>query len=352
VTLPTTIDGIDAAWLTGALSDRWPSVRVANVAHDRVIHGSATKIRLLVEYEPDDGPDRPPSSMWIKIGLERHSRYMAEVAQVYTNEDIAYRHALPLVDIARPDVFHQVVQHEPERAAIVLEDLIAAGASFPAQPEPLTVAQVQAGLNTLSSLHAQTWNDPRAAACGLHLVMSGPVGNLYDSIEAAAPDLFQSVRAFAAPIALHDVERFGAARAAYTGFVQSGPRSMLHGDAHMGNVYSLPDGTVTFLDWQMSCIGNWAHDVAYFLISSLDMPTRRECARGLLVGYLAGLAARGVRAPAFEDAWLAYRKGAYFGFFQFLVNWDSCQPPNYNMAAFARFSDAMIELETYAALGV
>src|SRR4051812_44556978 len=42
----------------------------------------------------------------------------------------------------------------------------------------------------------------------------------------------------------------------YIATVNIGPHTLLHGDAHIGNTYVLPDDTVGFLDWQVLRRGN------------------------------------------------------------------------------------------------
>src|SRR3546814_7238951 len=62
----------------------------------------------------------------------------------------------------------------------------------------------------------------------------------------------------------------------YVGSLGRGPVTLLHGDAHVGNTYVLPDGSVGFLDWQVVRRGCWSQDVGYFLVGALTQDDRRE----------------------------------------------------------------------------
>jgi Phosphotransferase enzyme family len=53
--------------------------------------------------------------------------------------------------------------------------------------------------------------------------------------------------------------------APFVGSLTTSPQTFLHGDAHIGNTYVLPDNDVGFLDWQVVRRGNWSVDVGYFL---------------------------------------------------------------------------------------
>ncbi|MET0379083.1 MAG: phosphotransferase [Spongiibacteraceae bacterium] len=66
--------------------------------------------------------------------------------------------------------------------------------------------------------------------------------------------------------------------------LNDGPQTFLY-DAHPGNIYFLPDGTVGLFDWQLARRGPWTHDVSYAIISALDTDDRRSNERDLFRGY-------------------------------------------------------------------
>ena len=166
------------------------------------------------------------------------------------------------------------------------------------------------------------------------------------------PERFATPRAFAAPVALHNPERLRAAFSVYRSAVRRGPTCLVHGDPHIGNAYLELDGSVGFVDWQTAAIGNWVHDVNYFMVSALDVPDRRAHERDLLGYFLKALAAHDVAAPTPAEAWDDYRRATVYGFLCWLCNPDIWQPPDVNAATFARFGLAMLDHETYTALGV
>ncbi len=52
-----------------------------------------------------------------------------------------------------------------------------------------------------------------------------------------------------------------------------GPRTLLHGDAHLGNMY-FQDGEAGLLDWQVTQFGQGMRDVSYFMVNSLPEAVR------------------------------------------------------------------------------
>jgi aminoglycoside phosphotransferase (APT) family kinase protein len=94
--------------------------------------------------------------------------------------------------------------------------------------------------------------------------------------------------------------------------LQQGPRTLVHGDTHLGNMFA--DGsTPGFLDWALVGFGSGLRDVAYFLGSSVPTELRREHERRLVARYCTGLAESGITLDV-EDAWARYQ-------LQLLTSW-------------------------------
>src|SRR3546814_408222 len=99
----------------------------------------------------------------------------------------------------------------------------------------------------------------------------------------------------------------------YVGSLSRGPVTLLHGDAHVGNTYVLPDGSVGFLDWQVVRRGCWSRDVGYFLVGALTQDDRREHERALLKIYADALEVPIATCPSPDALWLHYRASAAYG---------------------------------------
>jgi aminoglycoside phosphotransferase (APT) family kinase protein len=150
----------------------------------------------------------------------------------------------------------------------------------------------------------------------------------------------------------HPVDRLYAAFGRLQRVNDEGPVTVLHGDTHIGNCYQLPDGTFGLLDWQLMRIANWANDVAYAIVTALDVATRRACERDLLRHYLAELSARGVAAPSWDEAWTRYRQQMVWG----VVTWTVTPTAMYSQELLDRLIRRSVaaadDLESYAALGL
>jgi aminoglycoside phosphotransferase (APT) family kinase protein len=234
---------------------------------------------------------------------------------LYANETGFYlglRHELTL---EAPRCFGAIC--DQESFFLLLEDLTERGARFPDALHAPSADEVDACLDTLAELHAATWGR-RVEGYASHVA-----GALHDAVVPGARFIAgREVAADAFKAQLLDrlgtsVDTLAAGMYVLHRHQATLPPAVLHGDAHVGNTYILPDGRAGLLDWQLTVGGAWAHDVGYFLATTLTVDERRAQERDLLAGYLERLTAGGVDPPRFDDAWTEYRRtplwGLYFG---------------------------------------
>ena len=134
---------------------------------------------------------------------------------------------------------------------------------------------------------------------------------------------------------------------------EPGPRTLVHGDPHVGNTYTLPDSSIGFLDWQLASESSWEHDIGYFLIGCLNVEDRRRHERELLEGYLDGLRVGGAMPPTFDEAWARYRRAPVYGLVVWLLTATTTDAHLQSVCdeCTTRFAAAFEDLETEAAFG-
>jgi hypothetical protein len=326
-------------------------VVITQVEPVQVIDGTATKVRLRLTYGPHTRRDGLPDRMCVKGGFGAYREYLGGMG-LYSGEVRFFNEIEPLYELACPASYFGLTQTGPVQGIVAMQDLQARGVEFARATRPLSVELASAGLETLAALHGQSWEDGRPRRLGVEPLLSDATEPILQDFFAVLPERFAAPRGFAAPVVLHEPDRLRAAYAAYRAGVQRGALCVVHGDAHIGNAYVEPGGRVGFVDWQTVAVGSWVHDVNYFLVSALDVPDRRAHERDLLGHYLKALATYRVSAPGFDEAWSDYRRATVHGFLGWLCNLDQWQPADVNTATYARFGMAMIDHDTYAALGV
>ena len=95
-----------------------------------------------------------------------------------------------------------------------------------------------------------------------------------------------------------------------------------------------------------------ALDVSYFIGGNLDVVDRWAWEKPLLQFYLSQLAALGVKAPTFEEAWFAYRAWMTWGIYVWLTNIPEYHSEDRITAMSARFGTALVDHGTLDLLGV
>ncbi len=344
VRIPTTLDEVDADWLSAALGATRPEVKVvaATFDEDSVIHGTATKAKLRLVYEGDRGD--LPDTMYVKAGLDDYSAAVATLG-IYARESHYYANLRDEFPVRSPACYYTAADRASGRSIMLLEDLDTAGATFNRALRPATPEMVAGTLDALAQLHAMLWEDPRLEqVAALDFDPTSPPAGA-DGRAMLRLDLSRPAAA-SLPAVFRDETRIMTALSTASARHTS-PRCLIHGDAHFGNTFVAADGAYGFVDWQNWKDGHWSRDVTYFMCSALDLPDRRKHERDLLKHYLGSLAAHGARPPNFEDAWVAYREDVIYGLYCWAMNPAVFQPDVINVANTTRFGMAALDLGTF-----
>lgn len=344
--LPAELDEVTPAWLTGALAVSFPGAVVRRVTTIQVQQCFATNVRLRLEYEATDRRARPPETVFLKAGFGR-DLLSPVFASAYARETGFYRSIADLLVINRPACYF-AASDESGRSVLLLEDLLARGATFGTPLAPMSPESAEAGLRQLAHLHAFWWESPELGRLAPYPGGLRPVVLRLFSGESWRRSIDRPSARWI-PGRLRDA---GAMRAAVeAAWEHNGrrPHCLLHGDPHVGNMFFDRDGDIGFIDWQAASRGSWAYDVTRFLVSGLDVADRRVHERTLLAGYLDALASLGVAPPAWDAAWLEYRRNTVHG-----LRWVASPPGSYSEEYIGtylrRFGTAVDDLDALSAL--
>lgn len=346
--LPLVPQDVTAQWLGDALAQRFPGTRVEQLDISEILWGTGTKMMASVTYNEAGRAHGLPEALCIKAGLAEHREL---VKFCYQTEARFFAELAPRLTLGLPHILYAAAN--ADQGMVVMEDLRPTGARLCRVQQPLTRDQAAAFLDDMASLHARWWNSPALADDGElgWLMRHDPLpdeawgdfgrGQLQPETWAHYMGL---PRSLGIPAVCRDRETIHAALQDLRRVGEQGPRCVIHGDAHLGNMYLTRDGRPGFLDWQTTRRGHWAHDVAYFYISALDPLDRRAWEKDLIAGYLAALARHGVAAPPSEaEAWRAIRAHIVYGLFYWMVNPVEWQAEENNAATAPRFGWAAVD---------
>src|SRR3546814_16869376 len=104
---------------------RWPGIRVTGIELLHAIPGTATKLRLRLQYA--DKPADAPETLWLKGGLEAHS---VDYAALYASEGGFYREFAAIIAPGCPRSWYAPPREGGAPPYLLLEDLVARGVRF------------------------------------------------------------------------------------------------------------------------------------------------------------------------------------------------------------------------------
>jgi hypothetical protein len=308
LSVPRSPEELTREWLSSALSGRYAGVEVVSLYQGTIIHGSATKIRLLVEYNEVGQSCRLPPTMWAKAGFEAHSSSLSES---YRSEVLFYLQRAPERLANHPECYFAAADRSSRASILMLEDLLGRNVRFGSADRPIAPAIAYRAIDMLARYHARWWNSAE-------LALLGPAGGAiiaddWVAFQMAEENFNRSMmlpRAHLVPRQLRNRKRLERALNKMWEYNTLPPGCLLHADLHLGNTFLEPDGKPGFIDWQGTTWGCWAHDFTEFVLTSLSIEDRRASDQDLLKYYLQQLGHYGVSPPEFDEAWVQYRRNA------------------------------------------
>lgn len=297
-------------WLTAALRPRFPRIDIRHVVPGPVVDRISTNARFVIECA--DGLARALCVKGYFNEIERAARCIG------APEASFYRELAAATGVRTLHSVYADVDPDTGHGVIITEDVAAQGATFLDGTNPYTPDQTAQTLVEFARLHAATWDCARCANApwlAPRLGRALEVWGLDTTLDIIGRN-FDGPNGQRIPDEVRDAHRLVDA---YRGFASTeataGSRCVIHGDAHVGNVFRDTAGIGSLVDWQLVQRGGWYVDVGYHIASTLTVEERRRTEGDLLRHYLDALASHGLTPPAWDDAWRAIAFGMVHGFY-------------------------------------
>ena len=353
---PATLEDVTATWMTQALRTSTPAVTVTSLDLGPVRQGSNTTARLLVAYDRAGQEARLPATVYVKGAWTGRG-----VGGTY-NEARFYQDIAPeLPDVNLPRSLFLSADRETHQAVLVLEDLLASHAILGSARESFSPDQAFELAGQLAQLHGLWFESPVLDEIEW-LYRRGTVVELDEQAAADETGIFGTFKDWwwdkrlanghmdDLPDDLKDRLLVKQALVNLYQLEDGGPKCLVHGDPHLGNMYIDADGRTGIYDWGGS-IGRWAHDVNYAIVGSLTVEDRRAHETAILRHYLERLAAEGGPEIGWDDAWLSWRRQTIHGLL-FMMCSPRQQPDDLIALQTERFGAAAQDHEMLDALEV
>lgn len=284
----------------------------------RVADGVSTSERASFNLRFKNGgpplPERAVVKMSFDPSKQGSSPWYRQMHALFRNELNFYSCLAREVKVDVPLPLGSRIDPETNRYMLMLEDMRDRSAHFNSMMEDHSIETVQAILSGHARLHAQYWNSPRFKTdlSWLETHVEGDIETLMHSGFRHGLGLEMQRHRFKREIVERletTEEELFSTMCALKRHQATLPQTLLHGDSHIGNTYTLPDGSAGFYDWQVFVRGFGMHDVSYLIVTALSIAQRRAHERDLIAYYREQLLANGVvDAPDLETLWLEYRR--------------------------------------------
>ncbi len=300
--LPIDVAELTAEWFSTVLGRDVDGVELLDRSS-----GTTGRAHVALAGEPT-----VPPTVFVKLApFDELQREFVTSVGMGVAEARFYRDLAPEIPVRLPGVWF--ADTDGDRYVMVLEDLVAGGCRFPTPKDGDIAWRARDIVEQMAALHARFWESPRFDADGdlAWLVPKGTgaagggakfVKMAVDAVGDRLPEEFHRL----ADIYISrndDIVRLW----------NSGPRTLVHGDPHLGNLFVDTAGgdRTGFLDWAMIGRSPGLRDVAYVLCNSIPAEVRAADERALLDRYCALLGDAGIDLDA-ETAWEQYRLFAVY----------------------------------------
>jgi Phosphotransferase enzyme family len=346
--LPLTLDEVTPEWLTDALGTRFPGVEVTGSVRDAERAGTSTSARFVLTYGSDSGYADLPESVYVKGGFDAVMR--RRVWSALIQEARFFSEFGDQVPVRIPLAYFAGVDDEARQGIVILEDMTVRGVRFGHATDHVTVDAVTEIVGELARLHARFWNAPQLSE---YRAWADPQRSYlrylcrpkhWDEV-LQRPNADLLVEVLPTPsAALEALEKMWAIN-------DTRVSTLVHGDCHGGNLFFETDGRPGFLDWQCTFAGAPAHDLGELLLTTLDVPARRDGERQIIQYYRDELVANGVEnAPSTDELFLSYRQNVMHNMISSVLNPYDMQTAEVTTITAGRTLHAAIDLDLLGAL--
>lgn len=345
--VPADWNDVTAAWMTKALARDHPDAEVDTVRLVSSDDGTNRRARFDLTFRSGSGPGR------VFLKAEGDHREVHSRNGNLFNEPLLFASGVP-VDVEHAHVYATGIDRPGLDYVLVMEDVTRRGGDPRDSTRPLTVDQAANAVRGLARLHSRYWEFDTRIWPQLDWVNTwAPTEGFQAGLRTYVPTgLTRGADRLPDRVARYDGDHIVDLWARYVALLHRNPVTLLHADAHIGNIYTLPGDEVGFLDWQVVRRGAWAQDVGYFLMGALTTEDRREHEKALITEYLGALKVPERTRPSPDYAWRHYRACAAYGLAIWLstAGTDGYQPQEVSLPLAERYATAFVDLEAEAAL--
>ena len=301
-----TLRALDPTWCQEMLrANGFPGVVVTEATTEQMdIAGAVADIaRVRLSYEAA-GPAGPPTAI-AKIRATDEQRVGIDRAMgLYNREARFYAGFAGRSPLKSPRCYGV---GDGTTTPLLIEDL--SGLREGDQVSGLSVADAERVMDALADQHAAFWDSAECDEDWLASPTEGVFAGMIVQLVASGVDSLAQRYGDRAPAeALGATQRLAPRWGEVLQACAQGPRTVIHNDCRLDNLFFDQDGSPVFVDWQTIGCSRGTQDVGNLLAGSMNVPELRQNWEGLLRRYHHRLTARGVRGYSWDECVAHYRQ--------------------------------------------
>lgn len=303
--IPSSLDQIDAAFISGVLGERVTGVDQLRIAVGEGFLGELA--RLTLTYA--DGADGPATLIAKIPTTDGGMKPLGVMLQVYEREARAYIEVIPQLMVRTANAFYNEMDVNADEYCLILEDV---GHLTPGDHHAGgTLEQAEAAMVGAARMHGRWWGNVD------ELEWVPPIDSplnlgLQGMIEASFPAAVDMYGDILGDDVIGHLERFiPTISEMLTTYGSKMSRTLCHNDFRLDNMF-FDDGELVLIDWQLVGRGDGLSDLTPFMASNFDPEFRRKHEEGLFRLYFETMSSMDAGLFHFDDLMHGYRMSQNF----------------------------------------
>jgi hypothetical protein len=296
--IPTSLDQIDAAFLTGVLGKTVDAVDLQRIAVGEGFLGELA--RLTLSY--GDGSDGPRSLIAKIPTTDGGLKPIGLMLQVYEREARAYNEVIPQLKVRTANAVYNEMDVEADEYCLILEDVghLEAGDHHAGG----TLDQARAAMIGAARMHGRWWGNVD------ELDWVPPIDSplnlgLQGMAESSFPGVVDMYGHLLGDDVVAHLERFIPTISEMLVAYGSMSRTLSHNDFRLDNMF-FDDGELVLIDWQLVGRGDGMGDLCPFMSTNFDSEFRRRHEQDLFRLYFDTISSMNAGYLEFDDLMRSY----------------------------------------------
>jgi hypothetical protein len=303
------LEDINRDWIETAVGGQTPGAKLEQLDEGNGHNGMTNRRKWSLAWNGTGQAAGLPTALFVKATpTTSYNRETVALLHMGHTEVAFFEQIQPSIPHLAPTAYYGAA-YPGGRYILLLEDIELRGLTPHWMADDCTIEHALAVATAMAEYHALFWESPRfetdlswirprGRRYGRHWHAAGMYTTRTAFLDTAfADNMSADVRQL--------VLRYNEVFLDLYDYWDTRPGTLVHGDSHLGNSFSTPDGKAGMFDWQLIFRGSGFRDLAYFLYSALTQAQLQADEKRIFDHYVDQLESCGIAVDRGE-AWRDY----------------------------------------------